>query len=87
VEVTTSQYKAVRNKDEAFCEFSSLRTRMQNGKGLSIKIRRDHGKEFKNAEFKEFYKTHDVKYEFSFPQESKELLRERTELYKRWKET
>ena len=46
----------------------TLCKRLQNEKGVPIvKIRSDHGKEFKNARFKSFCEKNGIKREFSAP--------------------
>ena len=58
----------LREKSEAFDKMERLCKRLQNEKGVPIvKIRIDHGKEFKNTKFEAFYNDHGIKKEFSVP--------------------
>ena len=58
----------LREKSEACNKMERLCKRLQNEKGVSIvKIKSDHGKEFKNAKFEVFCNEHDIKKEFSAP--------------------
>ena len=58
----------LREKSETYDKMERLCKRLQNEKGVPIvKIRIDHGKEFKNTKFEAFYNDHGIKKEFSVP--------------------
>ena len=58
----------LREKSEACEKMKVLCRRLQNEKGVSIvKIRSNHGKEFKNARFNPFCEKNGIKKEFSTP--------------------
>ena len=58
----------LREKSEACEKLETLCKRLQNKKGVPIvKIRSDHGKEFKNARFESFCEKNGIKREFSTP--------------------
>ena len=58
----------LREKLEACEKMENLCKRLQNEKGVQIvKIRSDHGKEFKNAKFESFCEKNGIKKEFSTP--------------------
>ena len=55
-------------KSEAYEKLEILCKKLQNEKGVPIvKIRSDHGKEFKNARFESFCAKNGIKREFSTP--------------------
>lgn len=64
------------NKSKSFNKFSTFYTQVQNVEcnsrwkiELSIKkIKSNHGGVFKNSEFENYYKIHEIKHEFSFSQ-------------------
>ena len=58
----------LREKSKACEKMEKLCKKLQNEKGVPIvKIRSDHGKEFKNARFEAFCKEHGIKKKFSAP--------------------
>ena len=58
----------LREKSETYDKMERLCKRLQNEKGVPIvKIRIDHGKEFKNTKFEAFYNDHGIKKEFLVP--------------------
>ena len=58
----------LREKSKACEKMEKLCKKLQNEKGVPIvKIRSDHGKEFKNARFEAFCKEHGIKKKFSTP--------------------
>ena len=58
----------LREKLEANDKMERLCKKLQNEKGVPIvKIRSDHGKEYKNTKFEAFYNEHGIKKEFSDP--------------------
>ncbi|MCH96509.1 serine/threonine protein kinase SRPK1, partial [Trifolium medium] len=58
----------LRTKNEAYDEFSIFCTQIQNEKDLKIlKVRSDHGGEFKNDPFETFCENHGILHEFSSP--------------------
>ena len=58
----------LREKSEANDKMERLCKKLQNEKGVPIvKIRSDHGKEYKNTKFEAFCNEHGIKKEFSAP--------------------
>ena len=58
----------LKNKSDAFSEFVTLCNRLSNEFSSSIvKIRSDHGGEFENECFSDFYISHGILHEFAFP--------------------
>ena len=56
------------NKNDVFNEFQKFCKKVQNEKGLNIiKIRSDHGREFENDDFENFYIENGFEHKFSFP--------------------
>ncbi|GAA0174825.1 hypothetical protein LIER_28135 [Lithospermum erythrorhizon] len=58
----------LKDKSETFDVFKALATQIQREKEVSIVgIRRDHGREFENSRFQEFYNVEGIKHEYSAP--------------------
>ena len=52
-------------KNEVFYEFSKFCNKVQNEKGFSITcIRSDHGREFENIDFEEYFNEHRIDHNF-----------------------
>ena len=61
----TLGWNSFREKSEACKKMERLCKKLQNEKGVPIvKIRSDHGKEFKNVKFEAFCNEHGIKKEF-----------------------
>ena len=55
-------------KNEVFYEFSKFCNKVQNEKGFAITcIRSDHGREFENTDFEDYYNEHGIDHNFSAP--------------------
>ena len=55
-------------KNETFYEFSKFCNKVQNEKGFTITcIRSDHGKEFENIDFEDYFHEHGINHNFSTP--------------------
>jgi len=61
----------IREKSDTFEVFKNLCTRLKREKdcniGRIVRIRSDHGKEFENSVFADFYNKHGIAHEFSAP--------------------
>ena len=56
-----------------FYEFLEFCNKVQNEKGLTITfIRSDHGREFKNIDFENYYNEHRINHNFSTPRTSQQ---------------
>ena len=76
-------------KNEAFYEFSKFCNKVQNEKGFTITcIRSDHGREFENIDFKEYYNEHDINQNFLAPRTPQQngVVERKIELFKKWLE-
>ena len=64
----TLGWNSFREKSEACKKMERLCKKLQNEEGVPIvKIRSDHGKEFKNVKFEAFCNEHGIKKEFLAP--------------------
>ena len=74
------------DKDESHFVFFAFFNQVQNEKDLRIvKVRSDHGGEFKNKKFEIFFNENGISYDFSCPRTPQQngFVNERTELYKK----
>jgi transposase InsO family protein len=80
----------LREKSDAFEAAQNLFKKIQIEQNCPImRIRSDHGREFENARFEEFYHSYGIQHEFASPitpLNKMELWSGKTEFYKRWLE-
>ncbi|KAK2449061.1 WD40 repeat-containing protein HOS15 [Trifolium repens] len=58
----------IRDKSDSFDTFKTLSTQVQREKNCGIvRIRSDHGREFENEKFSEYYASEGIRHEFSSP--------------------